>query len=127
MIATSLEMALSAGWSWWAARANARLAGVAAADGQAEEAEVRAKELLIFARRTGNRQESLRALAILARAAATRGDDDRALALWSTVIATEDDAGRFGRFDRAEYAAAMPQRPLPAPLPLHEAVELALS
>jgi predicted ATPase/DNA-binding SARP family transcriptional activator len=127
MIAASLEMARSVGWSWWAARADARLAGVAAADGQAEEAEVRARQLLIFARRTGNRQESLRALAILARAAAARGDDDRALTLWSTVIATRDDPGRFGRFDRAEYAAAMPQRPLPPPLPLHEAVELALS
>ena len=127
MIATSLEMARNVGWSWWAARANARLAAVAAADGQAEEAEVRAKQLLVFARRTGNRQESLHALAILARAAATRGDHDRALTLWSAVLATQDDPGRFGRFDRAEYAAAMPQRPLPPPLPVDEAVELALS
>jgi predicted ATPase len=127
MIQTSLEMARSVGWSWWAARANARLAAVAAANGDAEEADSRARELLGFARRTGNRQETLRALAILARAAAARGDEHRALGLWSAVIAIDDEPGRFGRFDREEYAAAMPERPLPPPLSLDEAVQLALS
>jgi tellurite resistance protein len=64
---------------------------------------------------------------MLARAAALRGDEDRALALWSTVEAVEDLPGRFGRFDRSEYAAHLPDGPRPAPLPLEAAVAVALA
>lgn len=127
MIETSIEMARRAGWWWWAARGEGRLAAFAAAAGRAEEAERRGHEFLAFAWRSGNRQETLHALAILARAAASRGDDDRALALWASVAASDDGPGRFGRFDRAEYAATMPPRPLPPPLSLDQAVRLALS
>jgi non-specific serine/threonine protein kinase len=127
MLETSVRMAREAGWWWWAARGEGHLAAVAAAAGRPDEAERRGREFLAFAWRSGNRQETLHALAILARAAAQRDDDERALALWSTVAASEDGPGRFGRFDRAEYAASMPCRPLPEPLPVHRAVELALA
>jgi hypothetical protein len=43
------------------------------------------------------------------------------------VEAVEDTGGRFGQFDRREFAAAMPDLPRPAPLPLDEAVALALA
>jgi hypothetical protein len=42
------------------------------------------------------------------------------------VEAAEEGPGRFGGFDRASYAAAMPAGPRPAPLPLAEAITLAL-
>jgi hypothetical protein len=76
---------------------------------------------------TANRQETLLGLAILARSASARGDAERALALWSTVEAVEDGPGRFGQFDREEYSRAMPDGPRPEPLPLDDAVALALS
>jgi hypothetical protein len=43
------------------------------------------------------------------------------------VEAAEDAPGRFGRFDRAAYAAAMPAGRRPNPLPLADAVQLALA
>jgi predicted ATPase/DNA-binding SARP family transcriptional activator len=126
MIETSVEMARAAGWWWWAARGEGQLGAAAAAAGRADEAWRHAREFLAFAWRSGNRQETLHALAILARAAAHRGEDDLALTLWSTVAASEDGPGRFGRFDRAAYAASMPPGDLPRPLPVGQAVELAL-
>jgi len=123
----SIAMAREIDWVWWQVR---HISGVIAwllDRGRGDEAEARGRELLALARRTGSRQEVLNALAILARAAALRGRDERALQLWATVEAVEDGPGRFGRFDRGEYAAAMPDLPRPEPLPLDEAVELALS
>jgi tetratricopeptide (TPR) repeat protein len=127
LIERSIEMAREVDWVWWQARHKAGLAQWFLANERPDEAETCGREYLALARRTGSRQEVLCALAILARAAAMRGDDERALGLWATVEAIEDAPGRFGRFDRREYAAAMPDRPRPAPLPLDEAVELALS
>lgn len=127
MIDAAVEMAREAGWHWWVARAVGGEAADAIAAGRADEAEQKALEFLSISWRIGNRQEVIHALAILARAAALRGDDERALALWASVEAVEDSAGRFGRFDRSEYAACMPQLPRPAPLPLADAVTLALS
>jgi ATP/maltotriose-dependent transcriptional regulator MalT len=95
--------------------------------GKVDDAERHARAYLAIASETANRQETLYALAMLARAAALRGDDARALRLWSSVEAVEDTGGRFGQFDRREFAAAMPDLPQPAPLPLDEAVALALA
>jgi predicted ATPase/DNA-binding SARP family transcriptional activator len=127
MLDAAVEMAREAGWHWWLARAVGADAADAAAAGRADEAEQKGREFLSISWRIGNRQEVVRALAILARAAALRGDDERALALWASVEAVEDSTSRFGRFDRSEYAACMPQLPRPAPLPLADAVTLALS
>ena len=123
----SMETARELGWTWWVARSLTDLAVHALQTGDHEEAERCAREFLDISWGTDNKQEVLYGLAILARAAAIRGDADRALALWSSVQAVEDTPGRFGKFDREEYAAAMPHEPLPAPLPLAKAVALALA
>jgi hypothetical protein len=47
--------------------------------------------------------------------------------LWSSVEATDDGPSRFGRFDRGAFAQALADIPRVAPLPLDEAVDLALS
>jgi predicted ATPase/DNA-binding SARP family transcriptional activator len=127
MVERSIAMAREIDWVWWQARHIAGLAARFLAAGRSDEANERGREFLLLARRTGSRQEVIFALAILARAAAMRGNDGRALALWASVEAIEDEPGRFGRFDRREYAACMPDLPRPAPLPLDEAVALALS
>jgi tetratricopeptide (TPR) repeat protein len=123
----SLQLAREAGWLWWESRALADRSAWAAAHGRADEAEPKARAFLAYAWQTSNRQEILFGLAILARAAAVRGDAERALVLWSAVEAADAGVGRFGSFDRAEYAAAMPPGELPPPLPLADAVALALS
>ncbi|HEY3542931.1 MAG TPA: BTAD domain-containing putative transcriptional regulator [Gaiellaceae bacterium] len=125
LVERSIAMARDLGWVWWQARHTAGLATWYLGDGRPDEAERLGREFLSLAERTGSRQEVLLALAILARAAALHGDDARAVALWSSVEAVEDGPGRFGKFDRLEYAAAMPDVPRPAPLPLEEAVALA--
>ena len=51
---------------------------------------------------------------------------ERATALWASVQALEDAPGRFGRFDREAWASYLPAGPLPSPLTLDGAVELAL-
>jgi predicted ATPase/DNA-binding SARP family transcriptional activator len=127
MVEAAIGIAREVGWWWWAGLGHADLAGDALRDGRADEAERHGRQLLEFARRAEDRQQTLLALALLARAAAIRRDDERALALWASVEAVEDAPGRFGKFDRAEYASCMPPRPRPAPLPLEEAVALALS
>jgi predicted ATPase/DNA-binding SARP family transcriptional activator len=126
MIDEALEMAREAGWLWWESRALADRSAYAAARGRADEAEAKARPFLEFAWRTNNRQETIFGLAVLARAAALRGDDERARMLWATVEGADGGVGRFGAFDRDEYAAAMPPGPLPPPLPLADAVALAL-
>jgi predicted ATPase/DNA-binding SARP family transcriptional activator len=127
LMETSIAMAQEVGWIWWASRYTSGLAAAAVAAGRLEEAEQRGREFLSLARATQSRQDVIHALAILARAAAARGDEQRAAALWSSVEPLEEGPGRFGRFDRREYAACMPARPTSAPLPLEQAVELALS
>ncbi|HEY1365930.1 MAG TPA: BTAD domain-containing putative transcriptional regulator [Gaiellaceae bacterium] len=127
LMETSIAMAHELGWVWWESRHAAGLAVSANGAGRLEEAERWGREFLSLARTTRSRQDVIYALAILARAAAARGDEQRALALWSSVEALEDGPGRFGRFDRREYEACMPVCPRPAPLPLEQAVELALS
>jgi predicted ATPase/DNA-binding SARP family transcriptional activator len=127
MIEQALEMAQEIGWVWWQVRALSDLAEMALEQGKVDDAERHARAYLAIASETANRQETLYALAMLARAAALRGDDARALRLWSSVEAVEDTGGRFGQFDRREFAAAMPDLPRPAPLPLDEAVALALA
>jgi predicted ATPase/DNA-binding SARP family transcriptional activator len=127
MMETSIEMARDAGWVWWQTQWLLRLADVEFTDGEWARAESRGRKALSLAVEMGNRHYVRYALAVLARAAALRGDDERALALWSTVQAVEEPPGRFGRFDREEYAAAMPDGPLPEPLPVDEAVASALT
>ena len=127
MTEQALEMAQEVGWIWWQLRAFSELALMALEQGNVDGVERHARAHLAMAAETANRQETVHALATLARAAALRGDDGRALRLWASVEAVEDSGGRFGRFDRSEYAACMPDLPRPAPLPLDEAVALALS
>jgi predicted ATPase len=126
MIETSIAMAREAGWVWWEAHYSRALAAVAVESGRFDEAEAYARRSLALARPTGNRQDLVYTLAILARAAACRGERERALALWATVETIEEPPGRWGRFDRAAYAAAIPDLPRPEPLSLDDAVELAL-
>lgn len=80
-----------------------------------------------MAMRMENRAFARYALAILARAAAARGKAERALALWASVEGMEVPPGRFGKFDVEAFAASIPDLPRPQPLPLEEAVALALS
>ena len=121
-----LALARDAGWSWWVSRSLADRAEYAVLQGRADEAEAKGRPFLEHAWRTNNRQETLFGLAILARAAAVRGDGERARLLWATVEASDAGVGRFGSFDRGEWAAAMPPGELPPPLSLAEAVALAL-
>jgi predicted ATPase/DNA-binding SARP family transcriptional activator len=125
--ARGIAMAHDVGWLWWEANGLLTLANLAVEEGDADETATQARRVLESALASENRQMTLNALALLARAAALRGDDERARTLWASVDATEDGPGRLGRFDREEYAAAMPAGPLPAPLPLEDAVALALS
>jgi predicted ATPase/DNA-binding SARP family transcriptional activator len=127
MIEQALEMGRAVGWVWWQVRSLSDLTELALELGNLDEAECRGREYLALASETANRQETLHAVALLARAAAIRGEEERALALWATVEAVEDTGGRFGQFDRSAYAACMPDLPRPEPLPLEEAVALALS
>jgi hypothetical protein len=127
MLVQGIELADELGWTWWKARGLEGLAVRAVEDDDVEEAERWAREFLTIAQQTRAPQDVVHALALLARTAAARGDCDRALALWASVEAVEDVPGRFGQFDRAAYGAQMPTGPRPAPLPLDEAVELALS
>lgn len=127
LIETSVAMAADLGWHWWVAQRELQLAELSLAAGDAEEADRRARRALPLAEQIGSRQYVLYALAVLARAAALGGDDERALALWASVDAVEDAPGRFGRFDRSAYAAAMPAGPKPEPAPLERAIDLALS
>jgi predicted ATPase/DNA-binding SARP family transcriptional activator len=126
LVATSIRMAEALGWNWWVAQRLLQLAEVSLELGDPDDAEARARRALPLVQGIGSRQYVLYALAVLARAAALRGDDERALALWASVDAVEDAPGRFGRFDRSAYAAAMPPGPRPQPAPLERAVELAL-
>ena len=127
MVEEALELAREAGWHWWQARSWGDLAERLVAHGELDEGEAFGRRYLAYVWGTANRQETLLGLAILARAASARGDADRALALWSSVEAVEEGAGRFGDFDRDEYARTMPDGPRPEPLPLDDAVALALS
>jgi predicted ATPase/DNA-binding SARP family transcriptional activator len=126
LVGTSIRMAEGLGWNWWVAQRLLQLAEVSLELHDPTDAEARARRALPLAQGIGSRQYVLYALAVLARAAALRGDDARALALWASVDAVEDAPGRFGRFDRSAYAAAMPPGPRPQPAPLERAVELAL-
>jgi tetratricopeptide (TPR) repeat protein len=126
MIEQSVEVARDAGWPWWQVGWLCQLADIAFADRRLEQAESHGREALSVAVEMGNRHYVRYALAVLARAAALRGDDERALLLWATVEAAEAPPGRFGHFDRAAYAAAMPDRARPEPLALDDAVAIVL-
>jgi hypothetical protein len=127
MVERSIEMAREAGWHWWVARKLAFLAELALRNGDVDEAEAFGREFVSLAWRAGNRHETIRGLAVLACAAAARGESERAVVLWATVEPAEEAPGRLGRFDRAEYAAYIPDLPRPEPLALGEAVEIAVS
>jgi predicted ATPase/DNA-binding SARP family transcriptional activator len=127
MVDEAAAMADEAGWSWWVGRALIDSAEWSVRHGDPADGERRARRALELFSAAENRGETLLALAVIARAAAARGDAARAAALWSTVEASDEGPGRFGSFDRAEYRACMPDRPWPEPLPLEEAVALALS
>ena len=127
MMEQSIAMARDKGWLWWQAQWLNRLGGVRCAEGLWQEAEQHGRQALELAREMGNGHYARHALAVLARAAALRGDAQRSRALWSVVEAAEEPPGRFGRFDREEYLAVIPDGPLPEPLTLDEAVALALS
>jgi predicted ATPase/DNA-binding SARP family transcriptional activator len=128
MIERSIAMAREEGWLWWQTQWLNRLAEVHCAEGRWQDAEQRGREALELAREMGNGHYARYALAVLARAAALRGDAQRSRALWSVVEAAEEPPGRFGRFDREEYLAVIPDGPPPGPpLTIEEAVTLALS
>jgi predicted ATPase/DNA-binding SARP family transcriptional activator len=127
MIDEAAALAHEAGWSWWAGRALVDSAEWNVLHGDVADAERRARAALELFTTAGNRQETLLALAVLARAAAARGDAARAVALWSTVEAADEGPSRFGRFDRDDYRACMPADSPPEPLPLEDAIALALS
>lgn len=127
LLAASLESARRAGWDWWESQNLLKLADGDIASGRIDDAERWARECLPVCVRMGNQQFTRHALAILARTAAMRGDRQRAIALWTTVEAIEAPAGRFGAFDMSLYAAQIPAGPRPAPLPLEDAVTLALA
>jgi hypothetical protein len=112
---------------WWQTQWLNRLGEIHCAEGRWPEAEQSAREALELAREMGNGHYALYALAVLARAAALRGDTERSRSLWSVVEGADEPPGRFGRFDRDEYRAAIPEGPPPAELTLDEAVALALS
>jgi predicted ATPase len=126
-IETSIAMARDAGWHWWVTNKLLRLAEAAVETGRMEEAEDWARRALPLAVRMANRQFVLLSLAVLARTASASGDAERSASLWASVEAVEDAPGRFGQFDRERYAACVAHSPGCAPLPLDEAVELALS
>lgn len=127
MVERSIEMAREAGWHWWVARKLAFLAEDALRNGNVDEAEAFGREFVSISWRAGNRLETIRGLAVLACAAAARGEPERAVLLWATVEPAEEAPGRLGRFDRAAYAAHIPDLPRPEPLALGEAVEIAVS
>jgi predicted ATPase/DNA-binding SARP family transcriptional activator len=127
MIERSIAMAREEGWLWWQTQWLNRLGEIHCAEGRWAEAEQSAREALELAREMGNGHYALYALAVLARAAALRGDTERSRSLWSVVEGADEPPGRFGRFDRDEYRAAIPEGPPPAELTLDEAVALALS
>jgi tetratricopeptide (TPR) repeat protein len=127
MIERSIAMAREEGWLWWQTQWLNRLGEIHCAEGRWAEAEQSAREALELAREMGNGHYALYALAVLARAAALRGDTERSRTLWSVVEGADEPPGRFGRFDRDEYRAAIPEGPPPAELTLDEAVALALS
>ena len=126
-VETSIAMARDVGWHWWVTQKLLRLADAAVEAGRMTSAEDWARRSLPLAVRMANRQYVVLALAVLARTAAASGDDERSATLWASVEAVEDAPGRFGRFDRARYAACVAHVPDCTPLPLDEAVELALS
>jgi predicted ATPase/DNA-binding SARP family transcriptional activator len=127
MIDEAAAMAARVGWTWWLGRALIDSAEWHVAHGDAAEGERRAREALSLFRDAGNRQECVLALAVLARAAARLGADERALELWAAVEAADQGPSRFGAFDRDAYRACMPPGELPEPLPLDDAVDLALA
>jgi len=127
LVEETTERARAIGWWWWVGLNRIGLAEDALDAGEPDEAERQARDALQAAIRAANRQTILYAVAVLARAAAMRGDPDRAADLWSAVEPLEDSPGRFGRFDREAYRAAIPSRPGRAPLALDEAVALALN
>jgi predicted ATPase/DNA-binding SARP family transcriptional activator len=114
------------GWFWWETKELLVLAEAAVERGLADEAERRIRLAIPQAQRMQNRQFVLFSVAVAARVAALRGETARARTLWATVEATEDSPGRFGRFDRARYAADIPAGEPAVPLPLAEAAVLAL-
>jgi predicted ATPase/DNA-binding SARP family transcriptional activator len=126
LLQESIGLARAAGWHWWVAQALLKLSFTELESGQAEEAERWARECLPVCVRMANRPFTRYALALLARTAAARGDAERAVALWAAVEAMERPPGRFGMFDEAAFAAAIPHLPRPAPPSLDEAVALAL-
>jgi predicted ATPase/DNA-binding SARP family transcriptional activator len=127
MIEQSIAMAREEGWLWWQTQWLNRLGEIHCADGRWEEGEQRAREALELAQQMGNGHYALYSLAVLARAAALRGDAQRSRVLWSVVEAADEPPGRFGRFDRDEYRAVIPDGPPPEELTLDEAVALVLS
>ena len=126
LVEQSIEAAREIGWHWWVSRYVAVIAVAELDAGRPDEALPQAREFLSLARVTGSRQDALYGVAILARTAAARGEVERATALWASVQALEDAPGRFGRFDREAWASYLPAGPLPSPLTLDGAVELAL-
>jgi tetratricopeptide (TPR) repeat protein len=127
MVDEAAALAAGAGWSWWLGRALIDSAEWQAAQGDAADGERRAREALALFWDAGNRQECVLALAVIARAAARLGAGERALTLWAAVEAADQGPSRFGAFDRDAYRACMPPGEIPQPLPLEDAVALALS
>jgi predicted ATPase/DNA-binding SARP family transcriptional activator len=127
LLEQSIEMAREIGWRWWEARYSAALAQIHLAERDLESAERRTRHFLSLATEMRLRHDLRMGLALLARIAAARGDGEHARALWSTVESIEEPPGRFGRFDADAWATEIPDGPRPEPLPLDEAVELALA
>jgi predicted ATPase/DNA-binding SARP family transcriptional activator len=129
VIEEALAMARDIGWTWW----EIQVLGVAArwllVTGRIDEGERHAQQALQLTVEPGYRTDQIRGLVLLAWAAAERGDHDRASVLWTAAKAetTAQPVATWG----AGWAAIAPGLEsipkMPAPLPLAEAVRLALS
>jgi hypothetical protein len=135
LIAVSLAMAREAGVRWWESGLLAELAMLSLKAGRTDEAETQAVECLELAEEIGDRSGRVLGVGLCAALAAVRGQRERAEDLWAAV-ADEDGGAPLGgwRRHRSELettirehlGAAWPPPDPASPLPLDDAVRLAL-
>jgi len=94
-----------------------------------DEAETRAKEIVVLAREIGDRSRQVWGLALLARVALERGQEARAATLWAAVesAGTTGTIGRWKQLEEAFEAQMRGLRLSASPLSLEDAVAYALS
>jgi tetratricopeptide (TPR) repeat protein len=127
LLELALEMGRAAGWVWGVAIQLQTLAMYRLVTGELTAARANATEFLTLAPQIGDRNQVRCGVALLAAVAAQEGDAERAVELWSAVEHAEPGPGRFWNLDREWFAPFLPDRPLPEPMPLDAAAELALS